>query len=40
MANLPAGLTAYLRDAATGQQTALAPGTALRLPLVAGQSTR
>jgi len=40
LANLPAGLTAYLRDATTGQQINLAAVPASSVQLAAGRSTR
>ena len=40
VANLPAGLVAYLHDAATGQQVSLAAQPTLALTLAAGLSTR
>ena len=40
VANLPAGLVAYLHDAATGQQVSLAAQPTLALALAAGLSTR
>jgi len=40
LANLPAGLTVYLRDAPTGQQVNLAAQSVLPVALTAGRSTR
>ncbi|QKG54984.1 T9SS type A sorting domain-containing protein [Hymenobacter sp. BRD67] len=38
LSNLPAGLTAYLRDAETGQSLALTPGTSYRFSVSAAQA--